>query len=102
MTETPATECWQTYVQDLMRTESADIYKQIVVQKGHFYVCGDCTMAEHVYRTLKEIIKVHGGMSEAAVETYMLLLRVSAICILLFFPSKLYYALFMFGMYVTQ
>jgi nitric-oxide synthase, brain len=68
-------------VQDLMRTDSADIYKLVVVQKGHFYVCGDCTMAEHVYRTLKEIIKVHGGMSEAAVETYMLLLRVSAICI---------------------
>jgi nitric-oxide synthase, brain len=73
-------------VQDLMRTDSADIYKLVVVQKGHFYVCGDCTMAEHVYRTLKEIIKVHGGMSEAAVETYMLLLRVSAICILPYFP----------------
>ncbi|XP_059483538.1 nitric oxide synthase-like protein isoform X3 [Neocloeon triangulifer] len=65
----------KTYVQDLIRTESAAIYKQIVVQKGHFYVCGDCTMAEHVYRTLKEIIKVHGGMTDASVETYMLLLR---------------------------
>ncbi|XP_065334274.1 nitric oxide synthase-like protein isoform X2 [Cloeon dipterum] len=65
----------KTYVQDLIRTEGAAIYKQIVVQKGHFYVCGDCTMAEHVYRTLKEIIRVHGGMSDSAVETYMLLLR---------------------------
>lgn len=50
-----------------------------MLEKGHFYVCGDCTMAEHVYQTLKNIIQRHGGMSEAQVQTYMLSLRVSLI-----------------------
>ncbi|KAF4518200.1 hypothetical protein B566_EDAN005925 [Ephemera danica] len=65
----------KTYVQDLIRSESADIYRQVVLERGHFYVCGDCTMAEHVYRTLREIIKQHANMSEPEVEKYMLLLR---------------------------
>jgi nitric-oxide synthase len=66
----------QTYVQDLLKKEGAAVYKQIFSEKGHFYVCGDCTMAEHVFKTLKEIFIEHGCMSEQRAENYMLSLRV--------------------------
>jgi nitric-oxide synthase len=48
----------------------------LVHQKGHLYVCGDCTMAEGVYQSLKQIIKIHGSMVDEEIETYMLSLRV--------------------------
>ncbi|KAJ8968172.1 hypothetical protein NQ314_002429, partial [Rhamnusium bicolor] len=55
--------------------EAAEIYKFLVLEKGHFYVCGDCTMAEHVYQTLKTIIQKYGGMNENQVQSFMLSLR---------------------------
>lgn len=67
---------FKTYVQDLIQKESSEIYKMLVLEKGHFYVCGDCTMAEHVYQTLKLIIQKYGGMSDEHIENYMLTLRV--------------------------
>lgn len=48
----------------------------LMLEKGHFYVCGDCTMAEHVYQTLKTIIQKYGAMTDGQVENYMLTLRV--------------------------
>ncbi|XP_023704470.1 nitric oxide synthase, salivary gland isoform X3 [Cryptotermes secundus] len=65
----------KTYVQDLLRKEAAAVYQKIVIEGGHFYVCGDCTMAEHVYQMLKLIIQEHGGMLDSEVESYMLTLR---------------------------
>ncbi|XP_066248100.1 nitric oxide synthase isoform X2 [Euwallacea similis] len=65
----------KTYVQDLALAEAAEIYKLLVIQEGHFYVCGDCTMAEHVYQTLKKIIQIYGGMSENEVQSFLLSLR---------------------------
>ncbi|XP_069669172.1 nitric oxide synthase, salivary gland isoform X2 [Periplaneta americana] len=65
----------KTYVQDLIRKEAAAVYQKVVVEGGHFYVCGDCTMAEHVYQMLKLIIQEHGGMLDSEVESYMLTLR---------------------------
>ncbi|XP_058799933.1 nitric oxide synthase, salivary gland-like [Phymastichus coffea] len=65
----------KAYVQDLIQVEAKNIYKMLVHEKGHFYVCGDCTMAEDVYQTLKQIIKTHGNMTEHKVENYMLSLR---------------------------
>ena len=44
---------FQTYVQDLALAESKEIYKLLVDEKAHVYVCGDVTMAEHVYQTLR-------------------------------------------------
>jgi nitric-oxide synthase len=67
----------KTYVQDLALTEAAEIYRILVLEKGHFYVCGDCTMAEHVYQTLRNIIQKYGSMTEQQVEAYILSLRVS-------------------------
>lgn len=66
----------QTYVQDLVLNDASEIYKIIVVEGGHFYVCGDCTMAEHVYQTLKNIVKRYGSMNETQAEAFMLSLRV--------------------------
>lgn len=63
----------------MIQKQSEDIYRILVHDKGHFYVCGDCTMAEDVYQTLKNIIKTHGKMMDQEVETYMLSLRVSTL-----------------------
>ncbi|XP_019875678.1 nitric oxide synthase, salivary gland isoform X1 [Aethina tumida] len=65
----------KTYVQNLAQNEAAEIYRFLVIEKGHFYVCGDCTMAEHVYQTLKSIIQKYGGMTDQQVQNYMLSLR---------------------------
>lgn len=65
----------KTYVQNLALEEAAEIYKFLVLEKGHFYVCGDCTMAEHVYQTLKTIIQKYGGLNDNQVQTFMLSLR---------------------------
>ncbi|CAH0554483.1 unnamed protein product [Brassicogethes aeneus] len=65
----------KTYVQDLALNEAAEVYRYLVLEKGHFYVCGDCTMAEHVYQTLKTIIQKYGSMNDQQVQSYMLSLR---------------------------
>lgn len=65
----------KTYVQDCIQAEAPQIYDMLVHRRGHFYVCGDCTMAEDVYQTLKQIIQTHGQMMDKEVETYMLSLR---------------------------
>lgn len=43
----------QTYVQDLLEQEFDSLYEMIVVESGHVYVCGDVTMAQHVYQTIR-------------------------------------------------
>ncbi|KAG8222258.1 hypothetical protein J437_LFUL001456 [Ladona fulva] len=65
----------KTYVQDMIQREASAVYRQLVDEGGHFYVCGDCTMAEHVYQTLKQIIQERGAMTDSEVESYMLTLR---------------------------
>ncbi|CAH1105275.1 unnamed protein product [Psylliodes chrysocephalus] len=65
----------KTYVQTLALQEGYEIFQLLVKEKGHFYVCGDCTMAEHVHQTLQNIIRKHGCMSESEVQSYMLSLR---------------------------
>lgn len=61
----------------MMRGEASSLYRQLVTEGGHFYVCGDVTMAEHVLQTLKTIVQQEGNMSSEQVENYMLTLRVS-------------------------
>lgn len=67
----------KTYVQDLAVKESESVYNLIVREKGHIYVCGDVTMAEHVYVTLRKIIAQRENKTEVEVEKFMLALRVS-------------------------
>lgn len=66
----------QTYVQDLLVEVGEQVYRQVVMEKGHFYVCGDCTMAECVYQKLKAIVQEHGRLSDQEVENFMLQMRV--------------------------
>ncbi|KAG8307258.1 Nitric oxide synthase, brain [Homalodisca vitripennis] len=65
----------KTYVQDLMRGEAKSLYRKLVLEGGHFYVCGDVTMAEHVLQTLKALLQAESKMSTDEVEKYMLTLR---------------------------
>lgn len=59
-----------------MLKEAKMVYEIIAVERGHFYVCGDCKMAENVLQTLKSIIQEQSGMSAAQADNFMLGLRV--------------------------
>ncbi|KAG0723990.1 Nitric oxide synthase, salivary gland [Chionoecetes opilio] len=65
----------KTYVQDVLVEVGEQVYRQVVMEKGHFYVCGDCTMAECVYQKLKAIVQDHGNLSDPEVENFMLQMR---------------------------
>lgn len=64
-------------MQDWLRREGDQIARQVLKEGGHVFVCGDCTMAEDVYQTLKSIVQDKGDMNDAEVENYMLSLRVT-------------------------
>ncbi|XP_058453237.1 nitric oxide synthase [Malaya genurostris] len=65
----------KTYVQDLALKEADSIFNLIWNQKAHIYVCGDVTMAEHVYQTLRKILATKLTKTESEMEKYMLSLR---------------------------
>uniref|UniRef100_A0A1B0DDL2 nitric-oxide synthase (NADPH) n=1 Tax=Phlebotomus papatasi TaxID=29031 RepID=A0A1B0DDL2_PHLPP len=65
----------KTYVQDIALQEADAIYNLLVVEKGHVFVCGDVTMAEHVYQTLRKIISAKESKYESDAEKFMLQLR---------------------------
>lgn len=65
----------------MLRREGDSVARQIMKENGHIYVCGDCTMAEDVYQTLKSIVQEIGNFTDSEVESYMLSLRV---CIQIF------------------
>lgn len=45
-------------MQDLAAKEADAIYQLIVSEEGHIYVCGDVTMAEHVYLTIRYVTNI--------------------------------------------
>ena len=47
------TNILQTYVQDLIKKNKKEIYDMLVNKNGHFYVCGDVSMAEDVHTSLE-------------------------------------------------
>lgn len=63
------------YVQDKLLEVAPMVCRLLTQQKGHFYVCGDCAMAEDVGKTLRQVFQVTGNMSEEESESYMALLR---------------------------
>ncbi|KAF2346526.1 Oxidoreductase FAD/NAD(P)-binding [Trinorchestia longiramus] len=65
----------KTYVQDQLVENGREIVRILEEERGHFYVCGDCTMADHVYQKLKTIFLKHSCRSEQEVENFMLQLR---------------------------
>ncbi|CAB3251854.1 unnamed protein product [Arctia plantaginis] len=63
------------YVQELAEKEGLEIHDLLVNRGAHFYVCGDCKMAEDVHQKLKGIIKKHGNMADEQVQNFMYMLK---------------------------
>ncbi|CAH1801568.1 unnamed protein product, partial [Owenia fusiformis] len=63
------------YVQTILSKNSKDVYRQIVVERGHFYVCGDVTMASEVSNALRHIIKTEGKMTSDEAQQFILTMR---------------------------
>lgn len=64
------------YVQELAEKEGPEIHDLLVNRGAHFYVCGDCKMAEDVHQKLKGIVKKHGNMTDEQVQNFMYMLKV--------------------------
>lgn len=60
-----------------MRTDSKQIYQELIEQNGHIYVCGDVSMAEDVNKTLKCIL-LENGVQDAEMMIYTL--KVNVFC----------------------
>ncbi|GFX52468.1 transposable element Tcb2 transposase [Trichonephila clavipes] len=59
------------------RTFDYKVYREIVQERGHFYVCGDVSMAEDVNQTLRSVIQEHGHMNPVAVDNVVKRLQVT-------------------------
>ena len=53
----------KTYVQDLLRIKGQDVYKKIVTENGHIYICGNIEMAADVKTAIQTEIQIWGKMS---------------------------------------
>lgn len=63
------------YVQDRLREEGAAVYEWLE-SGAYVYVCGDAMrMAKDVESALLEVIKEHGGKSDAEAKAYLIALR---------------------------
>ena len=51
------------YAQDLLRVYSKEVYKELVEEGGHLYVCGSKTLAEGVSLALHNILMEHGRLT---------------------------------------
>lgn len=60
------------HVQGLIEDEGAAITRMLLDEEGHFYVCGDCKMAEEVQQKLKSVIKIHAKMSEDEIDEFIM------------------------------
>ncbi|XP_054711021.1 LOW QUALITY PROTEIN: nitric oxide synthase, salivary gland-like [Uloborus diversus] len=56
------------YVQHILREIADTVYKEVVHERGHFYVCGDVSMAEDVNQTLRAIIQEKGNKTSTDVD----------------------------------
>ncbi|XP_055836592.1 nitric oxide synthase isoform X2 [Episyrphus balteatus] len=65
----------KTYVQDLIKQEFEMLYVLITQQKAHIYVCGDVTMAEDVYQTIRKCVASIEQNTENEAEKIMLSLK---------------------------
>lgn len=51
----------KVYVQDILYSNAAAVSEAIVKKGGHFYVCGDVSMAHDVTRTLEVLLREKAG-----------------------------------------
>lgn len=60
----------------MLEDEGAELTKLLTEERGHFYVCGDCKMADDVEQILQDIIQKHGEMGEVEAKEFIAILRV--------------------------
>ncbi|XP_072182138.1 nitric oxide synthase 1-like [Diadema setosum] len=53
----------KVYIQDIMSKHAELVYQIVCRDNGHFYVCGDVSMAADVCATLERILAEEGGMT---------------------------------------
>ncbi|GAB6030176.1 hypothetical protein CHUAL_005852 [Chamberlinius hualienensis] len=63
------------YVQDLLTENASVVFREIYQEKGHFYVCGDVSMAEDVGKTLGIILQSSGRLKVEQAEAYLINMR---------------------------
>ena len=68
---------FQTYVQNILKQNSNSVFRCIVKEGGHFYVCGDVKMASDVTAILESILASEGNMTIQDAKNFVLKLRVS-------------------------
>ena len=70
--------CTQTYVQHLLAANGEEVADTILTQGGHFYVCGDVTMAAQVCETLEQVLAQHGQLTAQQAHEYIIRMKVTA------------------------
>ncbi|XP_038059438.1 nitric oxide synthase, brain-like isoform X2 [Patiria miniata] len=65
----------KTYVQHILKNRGKEVFKSIQEKNGHFYVCGDVSMAADVCNTLESIASEHGKMSIEEAKNYVIAMR---------------------------
>lgn len=63
-------------MQDQFLKESELVYRTIVKENGHLYVCGDGRMAQEVANTLHLVLQKAGRMNQQESKDLIALLRV--------------------------
>ncbi|XP_071486328.1 nitric oxide synthase 1-like [Diadema antillarum] len=61
----------KVYVQDIMTKQAELVYQTVCRDEGHFYVCGDVSMAADVCATLESILAEEGGMTPSKAHEYV-------------------------------
>ena len=58
-------------MQNLIHRDSAEIWKLVEDQGAYFYVCGGTRMGNDVMKTMEEMARKHGGLSEDDAKKYI-------------------------------
>ncbi|KAH9378155.1 hypothetical protein HPB48_020049 [Haemaphysalis longicornis] len=66
---------FQCYVQDRLHERADELYKLLMKDNGHLYVCGDVIMADGVNKAVRAILKDKGNVTEEKAEALMDKLR---------------------------
>ena len=66
-------------MQDLLKQDGQALSSKVLTEGGHFYVCGDVTMAQEVGNTLEKVLELHGGLGEQAAAEYVLMMKVQSL-----------------------
>lgn len=60
-----------------MLEHGPELTSLLLDEQAHFYVCGDCKMAEEVQQTLKQIMKKHADLDDESVDNIIMEMMVS-------------------------